>query len=173
MNEIYALISKPAILFGFLCAVVVLLALAVWLLFRVRRLSGTYLTLTSGLDKRSLESVLRVYMKSLQDTAERVEILEHAAEDLSARLGFTIQRVGLVNFDAFADVGGELSFSIALLDDHKNGVVISHLYGRNESTTYIKEVKGGTTTRHLTREEERAIATAAPASGRHQQAMVG
>jgi hypothetical protein len=170
MNEIYALVSKPAFQFGFACAVVALFLLIVWLFIRVRRLSGTYLSLTAGLEKRSLESVLRVYMKSLQETAERVELLERLAQEIQDRLSFSVRCVGLVCFDAFDDVGGKLSFALALLDDHRNGVVISHLYGRHESTTYIKEVTNGVATRQLTREEERAIASAAPGGAGRERA---
>jgi len=68
-----------------------------------------------------------------------------------------VRHVGLVRYDAFEDVGGRLSFSCALLDDHANGVVVTSINGRQDTRVYAKPVTGGKSGYNLSIEEEEAI----------------
>ena len=63
-------------------------------------------------------------------------------------------------YDAFADMGGRLSFSAALLDDAGDGLVLTSINGRTETRTYAKGVKSGVSEHTLSPEEEQAIAFA-------------
>jgi hypothetical protein len=65
--------------------------------------------------------------------------------------------VGLLRYDAFEDVGGRLSFSCALLDEHGNGVVLTSINGRQETRVYAKPVTAGTSSYNLSSEEGEAI----------------
>lgn len=69
----------------------------------------------------------------------------------------TLRNLSIVRYDAFGDVGGKLSFSLALLDDHADGVVISAIHGRNDTRTYAKSVTSGQCEQPLSPEEEQAI----------------
>jgi hypothetical protein len=69
----------------------------------------------------------------------------------------SVQRVGIIRFDAFEDMGGMLSFAVALLDADGNGVVLSSINGRNETRIYAKPIEQGTSRTHLSGEEEEAI----------------
>jgi hypothetical protein len=69
----------------------------------------------------------------------------------------TVQRVGLVRYDAFDDMGGHLSFSAALLDGSGNGLVITSINGRQDTRCYAKPVESWTSTHNLSEEEEQAI----------------
>ncbi|MBI1757840.1 MAG: DUF4446 family protein [Actinobacteria bacterium] len=71
-----------------------------------------------------------------------------------------LRRVSLVRYDALADMGGRMSFSVALLDDDANGVVISAINGRTESRCYGKLVSAGATAQELSPEEKDAITRA-------------
>ena len=75
-----------------------------------------------------------------------------------------VQRVGLVRYDAFEDVGGRLSFSCAMLNDEGDGVVMTSINGRQDTRVYAKPVSNGRSTYNLSVEEEEAIrqALAAP-----------
>ena len=68
-----------------------------------------------------------------------------------------LHQVGVVRFDAFEDVGGEQSFAAALLDSSKNGIVLSSLYGRQDSRLYAKGIANGEGDRALSDEERRAL----------------
>lgn len=111
----------------------------------------------SGLD---LETILS------EGARERAEILalHETAQGRLARMEREIAmrkgRVGLVRYDAFADVGGESSFSLALLDDAGDGVVVTSIVGREEGRIYCKGIIEGRPERALSDEERSAIAVA-------------
>jgi hypothetical protein len=77
-----------------------------------------------------------------------------ALQDAVAR---AVQRVGLVRFDAFEDLGGMLSFAVAMLDKEGSGVVLSSINGRNETRIYAKPIEQGASRINLSGEEEEAI----------------
>ena len=68
----------------------------------------------------------------------------------------------MVRYDAFGDMGGHLSWSLALLDDGGHGVVLTSIHGRSEARTYAKNVAGWTCEQQLSPEEEEAITHARP-----------
>jgi hypothetical protein len=76
----------------------------------------------------------------------------------------SVQRVALLRYDAFEDVGGRLSFSCAMLDEHGTGVVLTSINGRQETRVYAKPISEGRSSYNLSSEEEEAIrqALAAP-----------
>ncbi|MCL6592445.1 MAG: DUF4446 family protein [Alicyclobacillus sp.] len=98
--------------------------------------------------------------KVYQQTVARVSELEAQLTDMARQLDefqeqlrrkVTTARV--LRYNAFAETGSDLSFSLALLDDHQDGVVVSSIYGRDESRTYAKPVYGGSSPYPLTEEE--------------------
>ena len=100
----------------------------------------------------------------LEAQAARIERLEKAARALNARdnkqqvlIEGGVRRVALLRYDAFEDVGGRLSFSCALLDEHGTGVVLTSINGRQETRVYAKTVEEGTSTYNLSVEETEAI----------------
>ena len=72
----------------------------------------------------------------------------------------SIRAVGLVRYDAFNDIGGQFSFSTALLDDTGDGLIITSINGRNEGRVYTKVISGGVASSPLSTEEEEAVAKA-------------
>ena len=84
----------------------------------------------------------------------------HLDDALRAQIHRGLRRVGLVRYDALAEMGGRLSFSLALLDEDANGVVVSAINGRTETRCYGKLVAGGEAEQALSPEEREAIARA-------------
>ena len=76
---------------------------------------------------------------------------------LDALLQTALTRVGVVRFRAFEDMGSDLSYAVALLDSHNNGVVLSSIFGREDSRSYVKPIKDGKSTYTMTAEEEKAL----------------
>ena len=68
-----------------------------------------------------------------------------------------LRHVALVRYDAFADVGGRLSYSVALLDDTRSGLVLTTLSGKSDVRTYVRAISGGAAEGTLTAEEQQAI----------------
>jgi hypothetical protein len=73
-----------------------------------------------------------------------------------------LRHLAVVRYDAFGDMGGHLSWSLALLDDGGHGVVLTSIHGRSEARTYAKNVTGWTSEQQLSPEEEEAITHARP-----------
>ena len=81
---------------------------------------------------------------------------------LKAENAQSMRHVAVVRYDAFTDTGGQLSWSMALLDDSGSGVVLTSIQGRNESRSYAKGVAGWACETQLSPEEEDAISNARP-----------
>jgi hypothetical protein len=97
------------------------------------------------------------WARRLDGADERASELASAHKDMNKRLSRSVQRIGLVRFDAFPDVGGEQSFALALLDDDLSGVVLSNLYSRSDSRVYAKDIVQGKSQHALSDEEREAI----------------
>ena len=89
--------------------------------------------------------------------ALRQEVAALKAENAQA-----LRHVAVIRYDAFTDTGGQLSWSLALLDDSGSGVVLTSIQGRNESRTYAKNVADWSSDTQLSPEEQDAIANARP-----------
>ena len=72
---------------------------------------------------------------------------------LSNQVNHCIQKVGVVRFKAFEDIGSDLSFSVAILDSFNDGVIITGIYSRHDSTTYAKPIDKGISRYDLSEEE--------------------
>jgi hypothetical protein len=73
-----------------------------------------------------------------------------------------LRHLAVVRYDAFGDLGGQMSWSLALLDDAGNGVVITSIHGRSDARTYAKSVAGWRSEQQLSPEEDEAIGLARP-----------
>lgn len=81
---------------------------------------------------------------------------------LRSEAGDALRHLAVVRYDAFGDMGGHLSWSLALLDDGGNGVVLTSIHGRSDARSYAKSVTEWTCEQQLSPEEEEAIAHARP-----------
>lgn len=88
---------------------------------------------------------------------QKVSELSKELESVKKEMMFSVQKVGVVRFNPFSETGGDQSFSVAFLDGNNNGVVITSLYGREETRVYGKPVKEGESEYSLSKEEKEAI----------------
>lgn len=91
-----------------------------------------------------------------------LEALQDEVEALRADAGQTLRHFASVRYDAFGDMGGQMSWSLALLDDAGDGIVLTSIHGRSDSRTYAKNVATWTCEQQLSPEETEAIAAARP-----------
>ena len=147
---------------------VVVVLLAIWVAWlqrsdavlrrRLRRLIGD----GEGL---GLDELLDKQFGRLDTVAERVEALNRLHHELEALLQHSIQKVGVIRFNTFADTGGDQSFAVALLDAQGNGVVLSSLHGRADTRIFAKQVQAGRSKHALSDEEQDAIRKALSPAG--------
>jgi hypothetical protein len=105
----------------------------------------------------ALRGILEGQGRAIQRLERAVRGLHRLDGERKESIEAAVRNVGLVRYDAFEDVGGRLSFSCALLDEHGTGVVLTSINGRQETRVYAKPVTQGQSTYNLSREEEEAI----------------
>lgn len=142
------------ILFIFLVILIIIAIIAIVKMAGMKKRLEAFLC---GKDGMSLEeTILSVheenkYLKSCTDRNKKdIRILYKKAEK-------TLSKVGLVKYDAFQQMGGQLSFSLALLDEHNDGFIINSVHGTDGCYSYTKEIKGGSCKLPLGKEEEKAL----------------
>jgi hypothetical protein len=111
-------------------------------------------------DGQTLLEVTSSFVGEVRGFEQKLKAQAKRQEELFALLGRSARNLGVVRYDAFEDMGGRMSFSAALLDDHGNGVVITSINARTESRAYAKAIRGGSSEHNLSMEEQEAIAEA-------------
>lgn len=94
------------------------------------------------------------------DLPEDVLGLRQEVAALRLDLDHTLRHLAVVRYDAFDDMGGQLSWSVALLDDHHDGLVLTSIHGRSDARTYAKGIRGGRCEQQLSPEEEDVLEAA-------------
>ncbi len=125
--------------------------------YKIKKLKARYEKFMRGLSDRNIEQLIDDCIDSVRYVNERNKDIENQINRIERNLLHCIQKIGVVRFNAFDNVGSDLSFSVALLDCNDNGVVLSGLYSRESSTTYAKPVVAGKSTYPLSVEEIKAI----------------
>lgn len=125
----------------------------------VRRLRRATRLLDDGEGHSFVEAAARHVEATGQLRAE-VADLRQLVTALGEAVKGDVQHVAVVRYDAFAEMGGRMSFSLALLDARGDGVVLSAINGRTETRCYAKEIVGGAASQELSPEEKDAITQA-------------
>ncbi len=104
-------------------------------------------------EPETLKEILTQF-KCLKEDFERIS---QELENLKKENKFSIQKIGMVRFNPFRGIGGDQSFSVAILDANNSGIIITSLYTREENRVYGKPVKAGRSEYLLSGEEKKAI----------------
>ncbi|MGI6587989.1 MAG: DUF4446 family protein [Peptococcia bacterium] len=162
MEEIFKWLSvnSPVVILSLAGAFFVLLIVFLITITRLKKATKKYKVLVDGVKGENLEEKILENSKKLQQVLFEMNIFRErleVVEDVSKK---SIQKVGLLRFDAFDDTGGELSYALALLDKENNGVVISSIFGRDDARTYCKYINRGKSKHPLSAEEQKVIRNA-------------
>lgn len=133
-------------------------------LFVTLKLKRALRAITSAAHAQSLEQILSDLLLHLKVSKTNQDKLSSELRVLQEQTTMHIQRVGLVRFNPFENTGGDQSFTLALLDGHHTGFVISSLHSREQTRIFAKPIVNGTCkTFELSSEERLAIQRALPA----------
>ncbi len=124
---------------------------------KIRKLKNKYNRFMNGNNDVSLEEVLDDCIVKVNGVIEKNKEFSFQISEIERKLYYCVQKVGIVRYNAFDDVGSDLSFSIALLDNNDDGIVISSLYARDSSSTYAKPINSAKSKYALSAEEIKAI----------------
>jgi len=158
-NSIYARLGiDPA----FIDILLIILVIALAVLFisinmKYTRLKSSYASFMRGKDGKNLEN-------SIIEKFDEVDAITALAKQNRAeirkiyrRIEKNYQKQGIIKYDAFHEMGGNLSFALALLDAHNNGWIINAMHSREGCYTYIKEILNGESYIELSEEEAQAL----------------
>jgi hypothetical protein len=149
--------ALPPIVLG-LAVVVALLVVWVALLQRSEaRLRRRLRRVLTGGETTSLDQILDQHGQRLDGLSGRIDALNKLHHELEAITQRSIQKVGVIRYNPFADAGGDQSFAIALLDAEGTGLVVSSLHSRTETRVFAKPVRSGRSTYALSDEEQQAV----------------
>lgn len=153
-NE-YSLVVELSMTLMFFCGFVMFLVNYL----KMKKLLGFYQQLFRGEDK-NLEEIMAVFTDKCDRAVGDVEELRNKLLSVGRQTDNCLQKVSIYRFDAFPDMGGEMSFSLTLLNQENSGLIISNIYGRNESNVYVRNIKKGQADSYLLPEEEKSLAEA-------------
>ena len=140
--------------------VIVLLVLVIILLVKVNKLNTRYVKFMKGKNGEELEQIIYERFGEL-DIMQQIAT-QHALEikNLKRQFRSSFSKVGMVKYDAFKEMGGTLSFALALLNDRNSGFILNSMHGREGSYTYVKEIINGESYIALSEEEKEALKSA-------------
>lgn len=143
----------PYIMIGMTVIIILLFIMIIVLFKAVGRVENRYRKLMKGTNNKNLEEMLLERLDSIEDAKEISKKVLNECEKLEIKMKECIQKVAIMRYKAFENVGSDLSFSIAMLDDNNDGVILTGIYGRQESTTYAKPIDKGISRYDLSEEE--------------------
>jgi len=135
---------------GFL--VVVLFALLLQQRNELNALKKKYEFFTNG-KEANIDTVLTETLEKLKETQAELVELEKKHQALREQVRGCLQTVKMKRYDAFEGMGGEMSYSIALTDEDKNGIILTSIYGREDNRCFAKELVKGKAKTALAEEE--------------------
>lgn len=145
------------ILIGFILITLILLFLVIILMRAVKNVESRYRKLMRGVNSKNLEELVIGYLDNVDKVKIDTEYIKEIYKDLDKRVKGCIQKTSMIRYRAFEDVGSDLSYSIALLDYNNDGVIVTGIYSRNDSTTYAKPIDKGMSRYDLSDEEQQVL----------------
>ena len=144
---------QPWIGMATIVLVIAVLVYCVILHIRLGSLKKKYDFFMQGEHGASLERKLSVEVSEIRDAAKGLESLLTEQAAIRNTQSNTIQKIGFIKYNAFENIGNDLSFALTLLDGNNNGICISSIYGRNESRIFSKPIVKGKSLVSLSQEE--------------------
>lgn len=148
------------IIIGLVAALLILLILTFINIIQMRKLKKKYRIFMSGKSAKNLEDTLIKRLDQVDALLDANNENEKNIKSLFKNNQITYQKMGLIKYDAFNEMGGKLSFSLAMLDARNNGFIINAMHTREGCYTYIKEIVDGNSIIVLSEEEQEALSRA-------------
>ena len=145
------------IIIGLVVVVLILMILIIVNIVQMNKLKKNYKIFMSGKNAKNLEEIIIKRLEQVDGLLEATNENERNIRLLSKNMKLAYQKMGLVKYDAFQEMGGKLSFSLAMLDGRNNGYIINAMHTREGCYTYIKEIIDGNSIIVLSKEEQEAL----------------
>lgn len=157
MIKYYLGIDSDYILLGLAGVTLLLLIILLINVVQMHKLKKKYKMFMDGKNAKTLEESIMSRMDQIDYLISSNQKNESEIKVIHKNLKSTFQKVGLVKYDAFQEMGGKLSFSLALLNKVNDGFIINAMHSREGCYTYIKEIIDGNSIIALAEEEKEAL----------------
>lgn len=137
--------------------IVVLFIIIILQMKKLNRLQKRISKFMTGKDAKSLEKDIVGLYEDNKFLKINVDKNKKDIRTLYKNMEHTFQKIGLIKYDAFQQMGGKLSFSLALLDENNNGFILNSVHSTEGCYTYTKEIKSGECAISLGEEEQQAL----------------
>lgn len=145
------------ILIALLVLIIILLVMIISNKNKLKKLEQKYERFMLGSDGETLEATILEKFDEIDDLKEQNDIKSKMIKDIMENLELTYQKVGLVKYDAFREMGGSISFVLVLLNKENTGFMINSMHSRDGCYTYLKEIIKGQSYIELGKEEKEAL----------------
>lgn len=151
-------LNADIILLGAMAAILILFILCIILIGKNSSLKKKYGSFMQGSDGKSLQEAFQKKFENMDYINEKITEIDTRLNGIDDNLLKTYQKVGVVKYDAFKEVGGTLSFVLTLLTKENDGIIMNSMHSNKEGCyIYIKEVKGGEVFVTLSEEERQSL----------------
>ncbi len=152
MNNMFYIVGILGIL------VLVMYVIIINLFLNLSYLKKRYKKMMTGVDSGlNLERMLMGHIDEVREAVNKTAEVEAENKITRQLADKSLHKFGIVRFCAFEDMGSDLSYAVAMLDSANNGLVLSSIFGREESRSYVKPIQNGSSTYTLTDEEKEAL----------------
>lgn len=161
MENIIGMLKTDAFFLILLGIMAILLVGFIILIAKFSKLNKKYQNFMQKLGNgKNLEEDLETYMYRVNKVESENAQIINSIEEINKEQKKCIQKIGMIRYNAFQDVGSDLSFALAMLDENNDGVVLNGIYSREMSNIYAKPIEKGKSTYTVSAEEAQAIGKA-------------
>ena len=157
MIEQYLGFSSDYIIIGLAALVLIMIILLIVFISQMSQLKKRYKIFMEGSNARSLEDTLVYRLEQVDELIEANASNERNIDTIFKNMQGCFQKLGLVKYDAFNEMGGKLSFSLCMLNEKNSGYIINAMHSREGCYTYVKEIIDGNSIIQLAEEEKQAL----------------
>lgn len=150
-------IDAAYILIGMAAVLLILLILIIVALCKLKKLNRKFDRFMRGKDAESLEDTILSCIEKNEQIDQMNQLLREEIIGLRKNQRITYQKMGMVKYNAFREMSGDLSYALALLDQEENGFIINSVYAKEGGYSYIKEIVKGESSILLSEEEKAAL----------------
>jgi len=157
MGEILDLIDMRVVLIAFSFIVIIFIVLVMTLWSKLNKLRKTYMAMLNGESSLNVEDALIELQEKAAALNQRTDSTQQQIAEVVQQLKKMKSHIGIHRYNAFAEGGSDLSFSVAILDEELDGVVLTGIHNRDETYVYAKPITQGQSSYTLSPEEKEAI----------------
>ena len=151
-------LNSTNLMIGVLVLLVLLMALVIYFIFALKKMKNRLdLFMGTKSTRTNIEDILIDYYNYVEILSKRTDAIDDNIRNIYNRLEPCVQKIGIVRYNPFDQMGGDLSYALALLDEKNNGFILNTIFSRESSHTYCKPLENGESIYPLSYEEQEAI----------------